>query len=123
MSVKLQQSSSNGNLVTVTASDKLTKSDYEHFVPLLEEMINKHGKIRILFRMEDFHGWDAGALWEDIKFDWKHFSDIEKVAMLGDSRWERWMAGFCTPFTTATIRYFDAGEGEAAEAWLAGTPN
>jgi len=30
--------------------------------------------------MTGFHGWDAGALWEDIKFDIKHFGDIERLA-------------------------------------------
>ena len=37
----------------------------------------------MLFDMTDFHGWDAGAAWEDIKFDIKHFADIERLAMVG----------------------------------------
>jgi len=35
--------------------------------------------------MEDFQGWDAGALLEDVKFDVKHFSDIEWLAFVGDN--------------------------------------
>ena len=42
--------------------------------------------------MKDFHGWDAGALWEDIKFDLKHFSDIERVAMVGEKKWQKGMS-------------------------------
>ena len=33
--------------------------------------------------MHDFHGWDMGAAWEDIKFATKHCSDISKVATVG----------------------------------------
>ena len=31
----------------------------------------------MLVEMHDFHGWTAGAIWEDIRFDAKHFTDIE----------------------------------------------
>ena len=53
-------------------------------MPEFEKQIGQHGKIRVLFQMDDFHGWNATALWEDIKLDYKHFSDIERIAMVGD---------------------------------------
>ena len=59
-------------------------------------------------------GWNAGALWEDTKFAIKHFSDIERIAMVGETKWQHSMATFCKPFTKATSRYFD--HAEAAEA-------
>ena len=59
-------------------------------------------------------------LWEDIKFDLKHFNHIERLAMLGESKWEKGMAAFCKPFTTAKIRYFDSKDAAAAREWIAG---
>jgi hypothetical protein len=59
------------------------KEDYEHFVPEFERLVRQHGKLRVLFDMTGFHGWEASALWEDIKFDSKHFADIERLAMVG----------------------------------------
>ncbi|MCA9237079.1 MAG: STAS/SEC14 domain-containing protein [Planctomycetales bacterium] len=118
MSVSVTESY-DGKLVSVEASDKLHRDDYQQFVPELERQIARHGKIRVLFDMHDFHGWQAAALWEDVKFDMKHFKDIERVAFIGDKTWERWMATFCRPFTTATIRYFDHGEKDAAQSWIA----
>lgn len=105
-------------LATVRASGRLTKADYEHFVPQVEDLIQKHGKIRLLFEMRDFHGWRAGALWEDLKFDMKHFADIDRLAMVGERKWEKGMAVFCNPFTTAKIRYFDRAEIDQAVQWL-----
>ena len=107
-----------GKLLIVRASGKLTKKDYEHFVPETERWIEQHGKIRVLFKMQEFHGWKAGALWEDIKFDLKHFRHIERLALVGDRTWERWMAAFCRPFTTAQIRYFDFQEWDEAHEWI-----
>ena len=73
-----------GKVLIVHVSGKLAKADYEHFVPEFERLVREHGKLQVLFDMTAFHGWDAGALWEDIKFDYKHFADIERVAMVGD---------------------------------------
>jgi hypothetical protein len=74
--------------------------------------------LRVLFHMTGFHGWDAGALWEDIKFDVKHFADIERLAMVGDKKWQHSMSMFCKPFTKATIQYFDQDDIAAADRWL-----
>lgn len=81
-------------------------------------MIRLHGKVRILFDMVDFHGWKAGALWEDVKFDCTHFSAIERLAIVGDKQWEKGMAVFCRPFTSAKLHYFDRSRIEEARAWL-----
>jgi hypothetical protein len=104
----------------VHLSGKLTKEDYVRLVPEVERLVKEHGKIRILVEMHDFHGWDAGALWADIKFDVKHFGDIERLAMVGETRWQKGMTTFCTPFTMAKIRYFDRSQIDEARRWLSG---
>lgn len=107
-----------GRLLTIQISGKLHAEDYEHFVPRIEEAIKKHGKIRLLVEMYDFHGWDAGALWEDLKFDVKHFRDIERLALIGENRWEKGMSLFCKPFTTAEVKYFDIESHRQAHEWI-----
>ena len=107
-----------GKLLEIHLTGKLAKEDYNHFVPVVERLVKEHGKIRLLVEMLDFHGWSAGALWEDIKFDAKHFRDIERLAIVGESKWQHGMAVFCKPFTTATVRYFDRAEEAQAREWL-----
>jgi hypothetical protein len=107
-----------GKVLVVHVSGKLERADYLHFEPEFERLFKEHGKLRILFDMKGFHGWELGALWEDIKFDLKHFSEIEKIAMVGDSKWEKGMSMFCKPFTTASIRYFDLAHELNAREWL-----
>ncbi|MGD2111095.1 MAG: STAS/SEC14 domain-containing protein [Phycisphaerae bacterium] len=119
MSVELAEQDG-GRIILVSVRDKLVKEDYEQFVPEVERLIQRHGKIRVLFEMQDFHGWSAGALWEDVKFDVKHFNNIDRVAVVGEKRWQDWMSTFCRPFTTAQIRYFDAEEADAARDWIHG---
>ena len=109
--------SSAGSYVEVQLSGKLTKEAYEAFIPELESVIAEHGKIRLLVEMKDFHGWDLAAVWEDTKFGYKHYSDIERIAIVGETTWEKWMTGFCKPFTRAKIKYFDTTELEVGRAW------
>ena len=107
-----------GRIIEVHISGKVTAADYEHFVPTVERLVKQHGKIRLLVEMHDFHGWTAGALWQDIKFDARHFNDIERIAMVGESKWQQGMSVFCKPFTAAKIRYYDHGAIDEARAWL-----
>ena len=107
-----------GKLTHVKASGKLTKEAYEELAPVVDQQIQEHGKIRLLFEMHDFHGWTVGALWEDIKFDFKHWKDIERLAIVGESKWQEGMAVFCKPFTTAKIQYFDHSKLDEATAWI-----
>jgi hypothetical protein len=112
-------SDQDGKLLTIHMTGRLHKADYAHFVPKVDQAIAKHGKVRMLVIMRNFHGWDAGALWEDTKFDVKHFNHLERVAIVGEKTWEKWMAMFCKPFTTAKIQYFSAAHVAAAREWVA----
>jgi hypothetical protein len=109
-----------GKLLVVQLSGKLHKLDYARFVPAFEAAVKKFGKLRVLMEMHDFYGGDIGAALQDIQFDVKHFNDIERLAMVGEKQWERWMAMFWKPFTTATVRYFPQEQSAEAQAWIAG---
>jgi SpoIIAA-like len=107
-----------GKLLAIHVSGKLTSADYEHFVPEFDRLVAEHGKLRVLFDMTGFHGWEAAALWEDTKFAIHHFNAIERIAMVGETKWQHGMATFCKPFTRAKIRYFDHASVTEARAWL-----
>lgn len=107
-----------GKVLEVHVTGKLAKQDYQQFVPVVERMVQQNGKIRMLVQMHDFHGWTAGAIWEDIKFDVKHFNDIERLAIVGEKRWQEGMSVFCKPFTAARIHYFDQDALIEARTWL-----
>lgn len=104
--------------VAFKLSGKLHDEDYKSFVPTLETILGTEGKLRLFAQFENFHGWDMHAMWDDFKFGLKHYSDFERIAMVGDKRWEKWMSQVCKPFTKATVRYFDASEVDDAWVWL-----
>ena len=73
---------------------------------------------KALAQFEDFHGWDLHAAWDDFKFGLKHYSDFERIAMVGETKWEAWMSRVCKPFTKAKVRYFSNSEVDKAWNWL-----
>src|SRR5258708_32593584 len=104
-----------GRVLEVDLHGKLSRADSEWVAPETEKLIRKYGKIRILVTMHDFEGWDAKALWEDLKWNAKHFSQIERLAIVGRRRsevsessgafdlkvrrrspaWHKWMTSSC----------------------------
>ena len=45
-------------------------------------------------------------------------NDIERLAITSENKWEKGMAAFCKPFTTAKVRYFDHICAAEARDWL-----
>ena len=107
-----------GMLLAVHVSGKLVKADYEHFVPEFERLVGLHGKLHMLFDMTGFNAWTAGALCENTNFAMHHFSDIDRLAVVGEQKWQEGMATFCKPFTKATVKYFDHTVATEARNWL-----
>ncbi|WP_269524584.1 STAS/SEC14 domain-containing protein [Coraliomargarita parva] len=109
-----------GDFVAIEVLDKLEELDFEILAPLLQAKIEEYNKIALFVEMRDFHGWTSGGLWADTKFDLKHHGDFSRIAMVGDKKWEEWMATLTKPFTSAAVRYFEISDREIALRWASG---
>jgi len=107
-----------GKVLGFKLSGKLHDEDYKSLVPLVDAAVAGQGKVRLLAWFHDFHGWDLHALWDDIKFATTHCTKVDRIALVGEKKWEEWMAKVCKPFTMATIRYFASADIESAWKWL-----
>jgi hypothetical protein len=103
------------NTIRIPVMNCLHKQGYEQFIEGVEALIKQRGKINILFDMSGFHGWDKGAQWFDIN---KTLHGVERVAFIGDLKWEKNIGDLCKPFPKAQLRYFDYGHMEQAKAWV-----
>lgn len=106
----------------VNISGKLEKQDYEEFVPAAEQKIREEGKVDLLVRISDFEGWSVSALWEDLKFDYRHYNDVSRLALVGRTAAEKWMATLSKPFTGADVEYYSEREIGLARRWIRGEP-
>lgn len=106
-----------GNFLAFKLSGKLHDEDYKQFMPLIQAAADK-GKLHLLVEMENFEGWDLPALWDDMQLDAHYGKQIERLAVIGDKKWEQWMTKICRPFTSARVEYFDAQGAQGAWAWV-----
>lgn len=106
------------NIIYTVAVEKLEDEDYEKIVPLIQEKVKKFKMVRWYFEMRDFEGWSPGAMWKDIKVDFKNRNNFEKIAMVGSKEWEQKLSNLMKPFTDADIRFFDISESEEARKWI-----
>ena len=97
---------------------RLHDEDYQQFLPQVESVLTAQGKVRLFVQFDDFRGWDIRAAWDELKFGASHYSDFERIAMVGDRTWEKWMAALCKPFTGAKVKYFDKSQVDEAWKWL-----
>jgi hypothetical protein len=119
MAIQFEETNS-GSTLEVKAIGKLTHEDYQRFGPEFDRLAAEHGKLRVLFDLSGLDGWEAEAMWDDLKLGIKHHADLERLAVVGDRTWEKWMSVLWRPFTSGEMRYFDKAQLEAARAWLAG---
>lgn len=113
-------SGSEGNLLAVRLSGKVTDDDYEKtFIPALNKVIAEHGKIRCIYYMDEtFTGWELGAMWDDAKFGLQHKNDFEKIAVIGGPKWAEWASKIAMHLMGADMKYFGAEDLDDAWKWV-----
>lgn len=111
-------SETEGDVVAVRVSGKLSERDFDRYRMLLREKMALYGKVRLYFEMVGFSGWQPGSFLENALFDLVHGRKFRKVAMVGERDWQRWAAGLADLIKSGTVRYFPVSEREFAMAWV-----
>ncbi|MDI3324384.1 STAS/SEC14 domain-containing protein [Pontibacterium granulatum] len=111
-----------GDIIVVQATDTLTAKDYtETFIPLLEEKLATHEKVRVLLYLDHgFTGFEAAALWEDAKFGLAHRNDFLRLAVVGDADWMEWLAKIADLLAGGETRHFTSSQFLQALHWIDG---
>ncbi|MHB9140028.1 MAG: SpoIIAA family protein [Victivallaceae bacterium] len=105
-------------LVAVKVSDKLTKDEFLQVKTELEKNISQYGKFRFLVEASDLKVPEAGFFVEDFKFIIHNHQYAEKVALIGDKRWEKIWMEFIKLITSVNAIFFDSCEQEKAWKWI-----
>lgn len=109
---------SKGDLVAFRISGHVDKNDYDIMLPILEEKIKQYGKINVYAEMQEIEDYTLQALWEDLKFDFRHAADFNKAALVGEQKWLDWLTIAASPFTSATVKHFTLDQRLQALAWI-----
>jgi hypothetical protein len=106
------------NLIALKASDKLVAEDYAEVLSLAEKRIDEYGKVKFYMEIEDFESITATSIWHEVKFNFKHFNKIEKIAVVGEKNWQHKVTIVMKGLTPAEVRYFDTSDKKEAISWI-----
>lgn len=103
------------NLFLIRISGKLSEREYRVAFPQIESDLGSHRNLLVLFDLRELEGWASGTRWKSLKFSSRHLTDIRRVGVVGEYRWERWIRSACRPLKSP-VRSFDSYD-DALE-WL-----
>lgn len=97
---------------------ELRHADYELITPMLESAIGGIRKpvVRAVVDITELTGWELRAAWDDFRLNLEHGSAFEKIAVIGNRRWQSIAAAIGAWFVSADLKYFE--DYDAAVGWL-----
>jgi hypothetical protein len=106
------------NIFRLDVSGVLTRADFEKSEVVLAGEIPHLGQLRLLFVLKDFEGWEADTNWNDLTFYVKHGENVERIAIVGDARWESESMMFAAAgLRRAPVKFF-VNDLASARHWL-----
>jgi hypothetical protein len=118
MSANLEQQAD--CLCILRVDGELKKSELDAAQSQFVEKIAGGGTVKLLVLLENFTGWERGEQWGDTDFFFSHRDDFEKIAVVGDSRWEAQVLAFTgAGLRKGPVKLFPETAESEARAWLA----
>ncbi|HEY8163733.1 MAG TPA: STAS/SEC14 domain-containing protein [Methylocystis sp.] len=110
---------SEGNVLGLKATGKLTHADYQETIkPQLESRLAEHGPLKLVFLMDSsFSGWDWRAALDDASLAFRHRADFRKLAVIGGPAWAAGAAKLASALMKGDIRIFPQEKLDEAWEW------
>ena len=108
-----------GNIYRLDVRGLLRKQDLEQSQDFLATEMKRIGNVRLLFILSGFEGWDQRDDWRDMAFYVKYGSSIERIAIVGEERWQAETMMFTgAGLRRAPVEFFPEASVTQARAWL-----
>jgi hypothetical protein len=107
---------SRNDVLAFRASGRLTHADYEEFQRRISQTLRVNDKIRVFIDLDDFHGWDLQAAWDELRLGLHEHGHFERCAIVGDRWWEHGLIDLAKLFWK--VEYFDRSRRDEAWRWL-----
>lgn len=107
-------------ILTWRVAGQLKHSEFAAAQQRAADSIRQLGKVRFLVLAENLTGIDKAGDWGDVSFQADHDPFIEKIAIVGDKKWEDVALLFTSKgIRRVPIEYFLPADLVKAKAWLA----
>eukprot|EP01155_Anaeramoeba_flamelloides_P010535 Anaeramoba_flamelloidesa325723_423.p4 GENE.a325723_423~~a325723_423.p4 ORF type:complete len:223 (-),score=19.37 a325723_423:90-758(-) len=104
--------------IEFSVKGKLTDEELKSFEDKIETLLEAYNipSMNILVDIREITGIEAKALWDDFLFALRHFSDIKKVCVVGNKKFEEYSVKAADKILPVDMQYFE--EYDKAHKWL-----
>jgi hypothetical protein len=107
------------NVVGIAVTGRVTKKDcYDVLMPAMENSLKGHDKIRLYYELNSRF---PGAAWDDLNVGIEYVSPCERVAIVTDVGWVRYMVKALRFLIPGEIEVFATAKASEGRAWIAAT--
>jgi len=106
--------------VELKLDGSVSKKDLEAVVSKLGPLMDQCGKVGILKHIVSFGGITPAALWDDLKFAFRHLKHVGPVAVVSDKKWIEIWTKLAAPILRSDVRFFEEEDIAEARTWLTG---
>jgi len=106
-------------LITIKITGVLKRAELAQAEKVAIEAMGSAQKVKFLILTENFQGWDNRDNWEDVSFQSQYDQQIEKIAIVGEKKWQDLAEAFVGKgLRSMDIRYFAPTEMAMAKTWI-----
>jgi hypothetical protein len=106
-------------ILAIKASGALNKQDFDKLEPALKNFTGSNSKPKLLMILERFKGWkDVDSFWKDLKLDAKFIGKFDRIAIVGESKWQKWGTRLLSALTKDNMKFFEIENADGAWEWL-----
>ena len=112
---------SQGSALGFEVTGKVSLAEEKEWISKIEKAIEIHGKINVLLILGEEAKWGIDAGLEDLKWLMTHMKQINKVAVVTDSKVWKWLVSLDSPFAKLVgvgEKYFPPSEIDEAWKWV-----
>ena len=107
------------DVLGVEASGEITSDDYKRtLLPALAQHREAHGKVRLLYVLDDDHDFTTGALWQDERLFDRHPLSFAKIAVTTNASGIRTLIKAVGWMIPGDVKLFATDEIDQARDWV-----
>jgi hypothetical protein len=107
------------NILYTIVSEEITKDDFSQIESNVDRLFHNFTKVSWYYEMRNFEGWEFKTFFHASKYTLKHNDLFQKIAMVGEKKWQEWMTDLMKPFASAQVHFFESDDKEEAKKWIA----
>ena len=110
---------SEGATIGVEVSGRIDSAEENKWIEIFNQLIEEHEKINILVQLNGKMGIDFDAVYDDLKWTFKHLKNMNKLAIVSDSTVLGWLVAADSPFgklAGISEKHFETSH--LRDAWL-----